>query len=214
MRDGELGFAFSDGVDCSFSVHEVLAYRNRWVRIDVVDRVSLPLVVGLMALELRYQMEPWLTLQALYDLEDGTNRGGTKRPTPFRSTGKLSGLWHKHYLSPRFMPANILAELGKDGLERIVLDVMGEPDGIKTIKEHHIKEIAQRATTDPLDKSFRQQRGTGEWIVYLPYEGRNYYLSCETHKTGDKQILRNVMLSQETDFPRLTDWLIRVRQRT
>jgi hypothetical protein len=48
---------------------------------------------------------------------------------------------------------------------------------------------------------------TGEWIVYLNREGKNYYLCCTTHNAGDQVIYDRPMEHCPRDFPELATWL-------
>jgi len=48
---------------------------------------------------------------------------------------------------------------------------------------------------------------TGEWIVYLNRESKNYYLCCTTHDAGDQAIYDRIMKHCPRDFPELTSWL-------
>ena len=118
----------------------------------------------------------------------------------------LKGLWHQHYFSARFLPKNIHLELGKTGVEKLVNEVV-DPAKSTKITPEMIKELAHRVTHEPLETRSAREKLTGEWIIYLRYEGKNYYLCCNTHDAGDQFIYDRIMENCVRDFPNLPAWL-------
>lgn len=56
---------------------------------------------------LLFKIEPSDILDAVHNLEAGEPHNGVKPATEFKHK-PLKGLWHKHYFTARFLPANIL----------------------------------------------------------------------------------------------------------
>lgn len=109
--------------------------------------------------------------------------------------------------SGRFVAANIASGLRGKGIEKIVTDVLGEPDGSRTISREDVAEIARRVVEEPLNHRGSMGIMTGEWIIYLPRSSGNIYLSIGTHSTPDEVHYRNIMESCSRDFPELGLWL-------
>lgn len=129
----------------------------------------------------------------------------TKPASEFRQL-PLAGLWHKHYFSAHFVTQNIINGLGKNGLEKLIAEVM-DPAKSPIITKEMISELSHRVIHDPLDSRSSAGRLTGEWIVYLPHAGENYYLCLNTHDAGDQAIYDRITQHCVRDFPELPRWL-------
>jgi hypothetical protein len=144
-------------------------------------------------------------LYAIREVEAGEGVSGVKAATPFKNM-PLKGLWHKHYFSAHFLVNNIVLALGKNGLEKLVSEVMN-PATSPVITQEMANELAHRIANDPVTERSASQQLTGEWIIYLPHEDKNYYLCCNTHAAGDQFIYDRIMQHCVRDFPALPEWL-------
>jgi hypothetical protein len=48
---------------------------------------------------------------------------------------------------------------------------------------------------------------TGEWVIFVKHDGKNYYLCANTHKAGNRFIYDRIMEHCVRDFPDLPVWL-------
>lgn len=208
--EGTFFFQFSDGLTFSVDTNIIRSLRRRYVPEPLSQRMTTLLWVGMAAINSRYGISFEEMLAPIFDLENGTNRSGTKPATMFRRS-VLKGLWHKHFFSARFLAANIEAGHGANGLRKIVEDVAGKIDGTMPPTEEMIVEIARRAVHDPLDRRFSTGKATGEWVIFLPRPEGNHYLSVVVHKQPDNEILDQILTTAVYDFPEIAEWIEQAR---
>lgn len=199
-------FVFSDGVNVRIDQSLVDGLKLHYAGEKLSRRISTSLWVEAAALNRRYDINFLEIFQPIFDLENGTNLSHTKAATPF-TREPLKGLWHKHFFSGRFVAANIASGLRGKGIEKIILNVLGEPDGSKTISREDVSEIATRVVEEPLNHRISNEIMTGEWIIYLPRPDGNIYLSIGTHGTHDDVHYSNIIENCSRDFPDLLKWL-------
>jgi hypothetical protein len=119
----------------------------------------------------------------------------TKPPAPFEKP-PLIGLWHKHHSQPGFLARNIVLHWksrdGRKQLDRLCNDLSAT--GKMAQLPHHlgIDGYGSRAAAHAI---------TGEWIVFVPFEGRNYYLTLGKHGK-DRLVVANTMACM-AEFPEL-----------
>jgi hypothetical protein len=104
---------------------------------------------------------------------------------------------------------NIVLALGKTGLEKLVEEVM-DPAKSNVITREMVNALAHRVANEPVEARSADKKLTGEWIVYLRHEGKNYYLCCNTHTmcvAGDHFIYDRIVQHCVRDFPDLLAWL-------
>lgn len=210
-RRGNPYYEFDDGANIAVEWSVIDGFKKRYATEDLAKRMCTSIWVETIALDQRYGINVLNVLQPIFDLENGSNMSRTKLPTSF--TGKiLKGLWHKHYFSARFLPGNILAGLGGNGIQKILLDVMGgQIDETRRITKADVREIAQRVVTEPLNRREGTSTLTGEWIIYLPRPDGNYYLTLATHTTTDEEIFQRIETECPRDFPSIMDWINEAR---
>lgn len=208
---GQPHYEFEDGMRVPVEWSVVQGFKKHYATEELAQRMCTSIWIETIAINLRYGINALNVLQPIFDLENGSNVSRTKKATPFK--GKiLQRLWHKHYFSARFLPANIQAGLGRDGIKQILLDVMGgEIDETKTITEADMREFVRRVVTDPLDRREETSTRTGEWIVYLPRRDGNYYLTLATHATTDDQVFQRIGAECPRDFPEIMQWISEAR---
>lgn len=206
QSNGTINFAFDDGHGYGFPVASLRSFRAQRFDASLSARVSLQFCVTLIAYDLRYGLGESI-LRAVNELETGRSMAGTKPATPFKRP-PLLGLWHKHFTDARFLADNYL--LAARNAERVQMleELVPELEGLsaKDVAER----IVQKVYVEPVEQRFASQRATGEWIVFLPRAGRNYYLTCSTHRRGreSQQSMRDEIISIcSLDFPHLREWL-------
>ena len=169
------------------------------LRLDefIPGRYAAKFVFKLHAFHRAYGVNPFQVLAEVRALEDSTHPSRTKPATEFIHP-PLKGLWHKHFFTGRFIAQNLLIHHGKNGIGKIASEElpMGEictPD--------MLNRLTQRLVNDALEQRTDAGKLTGEWIVFAKHEGQNYYLSLETHLTGDDEVYRRLETMCFPQFP-------------
>jgi hypothetical protein len=172
---------------------------------ELAARMSELIWLDIYVLSGVFGVSPQDIIAAITDLEQGEPATGVKPATQFNKM-PLKGLWHKHFFSAHFVVKNIVLALGKTGVAKLVEEVL-DPAKSSVVTEEMINELAHRVTHEPLEARDANKKLTGEWIVYLRHEGKNYYLCCNTHDAGDQFIYDRIMKHCVRDFPNLPVWL-------
>lgn len=159
--------------------------------------------MDLLALNTRYNITLHDLLPSLLHLEYGAPPHGIKPAAPFVRS-PLRGLWHKHWFSARFVPNNLLAAAHrKDSLDWI-WEIANEGD---VLTEEIINELTHRMTTVAFYERHSAKQITGEWIIFLPRGGLNYYLCLGTHAMGDERLFDKINTICALDFPDVAKWI-------
>jgi hypothetical protein len=205
---GQLGLVFDDGEGYGFSAELIEQFRARSFGLipGLEERVSASFVAAMLAYEERYGIG-FSIARAVIDLERETNESGTKPASAFKRA-PLLGLWHKHFFDARFLPRNYAAaSSNKDRFARATI-VLEETQGLD--KEVQAREFVRRVWSDPVDERLKNMNATGEWIVFLPRDGKNYYLLVSAHRKSpeaQERLLRTILRTCSIDFPDLSKWL-------
>lgn len=193
----------ADGIH-EFS-EEMLAKYARIVGLDRVapSRYSWAFVLKMHIFERLYGINPFMIVDEIKKLEGLDSKSSTKRATPFTKP-PLSGLWHQHFFSGRFVAANVYSQLGngKRTAELGAQYLDPQPDG--TVGEQADWEgFLHAVTVQQFEERQEQGRLTGEWIVFGKHEGRNYYLLLSPHTTGvgDQKLFDEIKLTCQPQFP-------------
>lgn len=199
---------FDDGVHLRVLLEKVERFRDHWLEAmpsirSFSGRISRCFWFDLLVLDQRYKVGVRSVLQPLLDLESGELTNGTKPETLFTRL-PLRGLWHKHWFSARFLPANLLAVAQRKGSMDWIWDVAKEGD---IMTEELISQIAHRMTVQAYENRHAAKQITGEWIIYLPRAGLNYYLCLGTHLTGDERLDEKIRTLCVLDFPDIALWI-------
>lgn len=171
---------------------------------DLANRMSQLMWLDLYMINENMGVSPPEILESIKDVESGEAGGrGVKLATQFNKD-PLRGFWHKHYFSAHSLVHNMILGLGKDGVAKIVREVMdtGEP----TVTKAMIEALAHRVTTEPVERRDAQKKLTGEWIIFAKHEGKNYYLCANTHGAGDDFIYNRISEHCIKDFPDVLSW--------
>lgn len=196
-----------DGHDISITGDKLAAFRSVYVPAgDLSSRMSDLLWFDMYVLDVEFGVSPHDVLKSIQNLEAGEPHSGIKPATEFRKA-PLKGLWHKHFFSAHFLVNNISLALGKDGLERLVEEVM-DPKKSSTITREMIEELAHRVTHEPVEKRDQQGKITGEWVIFAKNGAKNYYLCLNTHNAGDQFVYDRIMEHCVRDFPDLPKWIV------
>jgi hypothetical protein len=141
-----------------------------------------------------WSFDPRGILQPILDLEAATPHTKIKPATPFKHTA-LKGFWHQHFFSSHFLVKNINEALGKNGMKKLV-DEIFDPKKSSIITREMINELSQRVVTEPFEQRQRDNKVTGEWIIFTKHGGKNYYLALNKHaadKAGDQFIYDRIV---------------------
>jgi hypothetical protein len=172
---------------------------------ELATRMSELLWLDIYVLDAAFGVSPHDILSAIKDVEHGEPASGVKPATQFKNM-PLKGLWHKHYFSAHFLVQNIFLALGKNGLDKLVNEAF-DPAKSDVITREMVNELAQRLAHEPFQARDAAKKVTGEWMVYLRRDGKNYYLCCNTHDANDQFIYDRIMEHCVRDFPDLPMWL-------
>jgi len=185
---------------------ELAVYRDRFIEeSELAKRMSELMWFKMYILLEEFGISPYDILSAIKDLEQGEPGAGVKPATQFKKM-PLRGLWHKHFFSARFLVNNMRLGLGKNGIGKLVDEVM---DSAKSpiITREMIGELIHRLTHGTIEARSADKKLTGEWIIYLPHGEKNYYLTVASHGTGDQAIYDQIFSHCLRDFPHLAAWL-------
>jgi len=169
------------------------------LRLDdfIAGRYSSMFVFKLHAFLTVYGVNPYQILAEVRALEDSSRPSRTKPESEFKHP-PLKGLWHKHFFTGRFIAHNLLNHHGKNGLADVISQEL--PIGQKWTPEM-LDRLTQRIVVDALEDRTEANKLTGEWIVFAKHGGQNYYLSLETHATGDEEVFRRIETMCYPEFP-------------
>jgi hypothetical protein len=195
------------GHDISVTSDQLIQFRKFYVSSpDLASRMSELLWFDMYVLDQSFGVSPHDILKSIDNLEAGEPHSGIKPATEFRNP-PLRGLWHKHFFAAHFLVTNISLALGKDGLEKLVNEVM-DPKKSSIIDQEMIDELAHRITHEPVERRNQQGKITGEWVIFAKHDNKNYYLCLNTHNAGDQFIYERIMEHCVQDFGDLPNWIV------
>lgn len=172
---------------------------------ELRSRIAEKLWFDILVHYLEFGIHPMEIVDAIQNLEAGEPHNGVKPATEF-TRQPLKGLWHKHYFTARFLPANISLALGKNGL-RDTIETILDPVKYPVITPEAIEELAHAVVSAPVEKRDSDGKITGEWVIFAKHEGKNYYLSMAIHTSPDQKIYDDIMEHSTRTFPDLKTWL-------
>ena len=114
----------------------------------------------------------------------------------------LTGIYKKHFSSPRFLVKNLLNfEQSKEGKKHFykVWKEACEASGSGVVDEIFIGYLVQHTTMHPIEIKTRSHKMTGEWVVFHKHEGFNYYLTLAFHRESNDAIYEKVILACSFD---------------
>lgn len=130
-----------------------------------------------------FGIDPTEIIHAVHHVEAGKPNSDVT-VTEFRDES-LKAVWHKHYFSARYLPANIFPARGRNGLNTIVDEIL-DPVKYPVITPQAIDELAQAVATLPVKNRSVDGNLTGKWVIFAKHDGKNYYLGL-ARTIGDLQ---------------------------
>ncbi|CAB3847717.1 hypothetical protein LMG2828_01777 [Achromobacter piechaudii] len=118
----------------------------------------------------------------------------------------LRSLHHKHYQvtsGPAFVK-NLINELRRHPRD-VIVPTPAAMTQLNLSDSAALKHFAGEIASAIVDETYQGRRGesrlTGEWIVYLPYEGLNFYLCLARHDEKDEFIKSRVDKAINSEWP-------------
>ena len=195
-----------EGRDITVTTEQLKTYQAFYVsNSELLSRISELFWFQCYVLDQEFGISPHDIIASVTNVEAGEPAYGIKPATRFNNL-PLKGLWHKHYFSAHFLVNNMLLSLGKNGLKNLIDDAWN-PAKSDVITQDMVNELSRRIATEPIEKRQRQEKLTGEWVIFAKHEQKNYYLSVKTHSAGDQAIYDEIMQHCVADFPELPAWI-------
>ncbi|MBU4610347.1 hypothetical protein IMZ29_07265 [Achromobacter sp. GG226] len=174
----------------SFSGAEVTcAELAKYMRQIGLEGIAYQRCSRAIALQLRFHesvlgLNPKSIVREIAAMEGSGGPSLTKPESSFVLNGPLSGLWHKHFFfgHPSVIAANALSmsKAAQEGLARAHF--------AEHISEESIALYVEDRVTRPLEWRAKNQKLTGEWIVFVRIEEKNYYLGLASHSRAEEDI--------------------------
>lgn len=143
---------------------------------------------------------------------EGLGKTITKPATPFRIGGKLSGFKHKHFCLPgsEHIAANTMNTWRLKNQNSVKFNTMAAKLAqTYATKESNTPEemwkfsgeIAQEMVfgKDGVANRFANAEGTGDWLIFVEHENKNYYLCIAKHDEDD--FIFGALKNCISDFP-------------
>jgi len=147
----------------------------------------------LIQLFLHYKHRIWCVqsiMDEIYFLEGRRKYSMTKSVAVFKKK-PLKGLSYKHFKNPHFISRNLMNYLSKERMRKIFEDAKNEA-GTEFVDENFSSIISHKMTIDAYEEITKMKKLTGEWIVFFPYNEKNYYLTLAEHKECDHSIFQRI----------------------
>lgn len=115
---------------------------------------------------------------------------------------KLAGLKHFHHNSETFLKNNILnhwkRKVGRKNeieyqneLLSLIYEKLKSEHGIQTANEKSVQVLLNQIHNESNFRKFNIK--TGEWVVFLEFENKKYYLCLATHNESDEDIYNRIL---------------------
>ncbi len=176
---------------------------------ELRPRISELLILDLFVYSRKFGVAAPEIMREIKALEAGEAQSFTKAAAPFERL-PLHGLWHKHFFSAHFLAHN---RLPGASTQHINSDLMARLERLQNgnLSDDDLQDLASGMVQEPFEDRAGQKRVTGEWIIFIPHAGLNYYLCLATHTMGDQAILDRIMAHCIRDFADLPEWLLEAR---
>jgi hypothetical protein len=164
-------------------------------------RISSVLLAQAYALQIRRILSVFDLTQPIKVLEGVIAADTTPSEDRFRHP-PLTGLYKKHFTSPRFMTKNLLNyATSKEGRKNFskVFDEASRIDGTGSVDDIFLKYLAHHTVVTPLHQKTASRTMTGEWVVFHKHEELNFYLTFAAHDEANAEIHKRVTLACEFD---------------
>ncbi|MBS4050797.1 hypothetical protein [Methylomonas rivi] len=172
------------------SEDEVIEFRNNHIGFSQIDlsRVSQFLSIQLASIHKHRVYNSFSITDVIQDLE-GVGRGCKRRVAQFKHP-PLKGLWKVHFFDPRFMVKNLINHWGLERanspkLNNLFLRIDEDEEKSPSTHGWHGR-LAHEMTVVGYEERARKNNLTGEWIIFLKYKGKNYYLCISRHTSPEE----------------------------
>jgi len=133
----------------------------------------------------------------------------TKKESAFAANSVLNGYYYKHFTDPLFLLKNLNAEFGYDGggnkrLDHLLGRLFHEHKE-QYVDQEFTSRLAHLTTFAAWERRARSGEITGEWIVFMKYEGKRYYLCLAAHSESNETILERARQACSMDFGFIID---------
>lgn len=146
----------------------------------------------------------------ILSLENGTS-SKTKKETTYYCNNRLKGFMHKHFYVPYYEHPAVncqlywkLKSVKSKKFEQMGLGVAEPFKGLPETEETLAKFNSELA--DEFIRGAKNRELTGDWLIYLPHEGQNYYLCIAKHNEDDF-ILEAVKCCLH-EFPFIAEYIV------
>lgn len=187
----------------SMSREELITWAGESVAFYGLDfkRISTVLLAQAYSFQINRVFDTFDLVHPIKALEGASSSDGTHPEDQFRHA-PLTGLYKKHFTSPRFLPKNLLNFLrSKEGGRHFnnAWDGAARVSGSQYIDEIFTKHLSHHMVVDPIEIKSASNEMTGEWVVFHKYEGANYYLTFAFHTETNDEIHERVIAACEFD---------------
>ncbi len=185
---------FGIGTDELQRIEAAIAENRGWFDLKLASgKCSFGFEVEFAILQVRRLLNTFAILDTVEVVEKGRRGvGGAKGPTPFRHA-PLLGLWHAHFFDASFMVRNLLNEATDRRVRRFLEPHLGAD--LSTIAG----EFAHHMVIGAYEDRARKNALTGEWVVYDPSSGANYFLTVASHTEADTAIFERIEIYRKLD---------------
>ncbi|MGC2656408.1 MAG: hypothetical protein WA324_00415 [Bryobacteraceae bacterium] len=152
---------------------------------------------------------------------EGLGDSSTKPAQSFSEKGQLHGFMHKHFFVPGYKHLGVNAELAwkldkpnSGKLPQMIQQVAKRHNNNRTEADtqQFSAELAKKFVYGPDGLLYRLSgKATGDWIIFLPHESKNYYLCIAKHDEDD--FILEAIQQCAAESPFITDVLARPTQR-
>ena len=203
-----------------------MPYKNNYAAVLLKKKVAMaqpfwPRMSQSLVLTLRnnYLARTFNTFKVLDEIEfleaPATARvTSTKPAAPFRGP-TLGRFWHKHFTDARFLGHNLQNQWwGPYAIKhqvlshtiRQALETLGDFEGDsypETEARRVAGQIAHEIVIGGMKKRAARKAMTGEWIIFYPHCGMNYYLGLAHHEEQSDEVALYERLASECawEFP-------------
>jgi hypothetical protein len=166
-----------------------------------VSRISSILLAQAYASEMHHVFSTFDLTHAIKVLEGLVTADSTGEAEQFRHP-PLTGLYKKHFTSPRFLIKNLQnflqSKLGKQHFYKVWDEAIKAGDS-SMVNEKFIQHLVHHVTIDTIAIKSELKKMTGEWIVFHKHKGENFYLSIAFHEETNEQIHQKIVQACEFD---------------
>lgn len=187
----------------SLSREELINWASESVAFFGLDlsRISTVLLAQSYSYEINRVFDTFDLTHPIKVLEGLSSSDSTGRAERFNHP-PLTGLYKKHFTSPRFLVKNQLNFLrSKQGEHHFnnVWDEAAKISGSHYIDNTFTKYLTHHMVHDPIAIKSASKKMTGEWVVFHKLDGVNYYLTIAFHGETNDKIYKRVALACEFD---------------